>query len=73
LEISKTDIEAKLEHTLTWERLDHAQASRIALYQSGSIEDSAATLADTKSWMIANLRQFKMVFGPRIVELMKQI
>ena len=69
LESLKSEFESELGTSLTWERLDEAKASRIALYRAGSIEVDDAKLAETKSWMTTHLLKFKQVFGPRLAEL----
>ena len=46
-------IEEAFGEELTWERLDHARASRIALYLANrSSDDPEDVLADTANWMV---------------------
>lgn len=40
----KEEIELAFGQPLTWERLDHRRASRVGIYRTGSIEDSAEEL-----------------------------
>jgi hypothetical protein len=39
-------------HGVSWERLDHRRASRVAIYHEGSIEDSEALLEALQSWAV---------------------
>ncbi|MBI3662288.1 MAG: DUF4268 domain-containing protein [Acidobacteria bacterium] len=61
-------LEARLGGSLEWERLDDKIASRIAVYRSGSIDESSQ-LAEIRSWAIARLLQFKNSIGPRLAIL----
>jgi len=56
---------------LTWERLDHRRASRIASYRKGSI-DEPETWGEIKAWAVDRLLKLKMVFGPRISDLARE-
>lgn len=58
------EIEAKIGSALEWERLDDRQASRIAVYRDGSIDDDEQTLTEIKAWAITQLLKFKEAFGP---------
>ena len=69
LEAHRTVIEAELQETLEWERLDDRRASRIAMYIGGSINDFEEMLSETRIWMVDRLLKFKEVFGPRLEEL----
>ncbi len=71
LKESSVSLETELGETLVWERLDNRQASRIAVYRDGSIDDDEDTLAEISKWMIDKLLKFKDVFGPRLSELVK--
>jgi hypothetical protein len=71
LKSSMTEIESELGYPLDWERMDQAKVSRITLYREGSIEDDDAKLAEIRSWMIEHLLNFKMMFGPRLADLVK--
>lgn len=72
LEKVKDILEPKLPEPLTWERLDDRNASRIAIYRPGSIQDAQETLDEIKEWSIEHLLRFKEVFGPKLDELTKQ-
>jgi hypothetical protein len=63
------EIEKEMGESLTWERLEHRQGSRIALYRAGSIQDDEASRDEIKAWAIDRLLKFRKVFGPRIVNL----
>ena len=59
---SKEQIEASIGNELTWERLDHRRACRIALYRDGDIDVDSETLANIRQWTIENLLKFRAVF-----------
>jgi len=59
-------IESEIGSSMEWERLDEKQASRIAIYRNGSIEDDAQTLENIRSWAIEQLLKFKKIFPPRL-------
>ena len=61
----KEKIETEFGQELEWERLDNKRACRIAVYRSGSIEDSSEELQKIKEWGIRNLLIMKDVFGKR--------
>jgi hypothetical protein len=63
LYLEREAIEAEIGAHLEWERLDDRRASRVALYRSGSIEDSSEELQEIREWGIQNLLLFKRVFG----------
>ena len=65
----KEAIEAELGETLDWQRLDHRQASRIAIDRAGSVDDDKEALETIGSWMSEKLLNFKSVFGPHLNEL----
>ncbi|MDA1347974.1 MAG: DUF4268 domain-containing protein [Chloroflexi bacterium] len=57
--------------SLTWEPLPERNASRIALYRPGSIDDDEEALDGLRNWATEYLLKFKEVFGPRLSELVK--
>jgi hypothetical protein len=61
----KESIETELGQTVEWERLDNKRACRIAIYRSGSIEDSSEELQKIKEWGIQTLLDLKKVFGKK--------
>ncbi len=66
LAVSRQEIGQELGELLEWERLDNRQASRIALYRTGSIEDDEYALTEIRAWMIERLLKLKRVFLPRL-------
>jgi len=68
----KSDVEREFGAELEWERLDDRQASRIALYRNGSIDDDDKTIIEIKDWSIANVLKFKKVFGNRLKKILAQ-
>jgi hypothetical protein len=69
----KNDIESKYGLNLEWERLDSKQASRIAIYRDGSIEDSADKLNEIRYWAIEHLLKFKKEFSPHLKKVIPNI
>ena len=57
------------EFNWNWDRLDARRASRISVERQGSIHDDQKTLDEIHEWMVANLLEFKRVFGPHLAEL----
>jgi hypothetical protein len=51
---------------LTWERLNERQASRVAVYRPGTIDESESALAAARQWMIQQLLELKKLFGAAI-------
>lgn len=64
----RQEIETAYGARLEWERLDDKQASRVAVYTDGSIEDDPQRLDAVAEWMIAQLLRMRAVFGPRLAE-----
>lgn len=56
---------------LRWERMDNRDASRIAVYRPGTVDEDSETLAEIRSWAIDRLLRLKRVFGARITKAMK--
>jgi hypothetical protein len=52
--------------TLEWELLEGRRACRIAVYRSGTIEDSTRDLEQYHQWAVDCLLRLKAVFGPRL-------
>ena len=66
------NIEAMLgnvDESLEWERLDDRQASRVALYHKGSIEDSAEDLTNLRDWAVDAMIRFQKVMEKYVSEL----
>jgi CBS domain-containing protein len=64
-------IEAQLDEELSWERLDHARASRIACYHDGSIMDAAGH-EELQVWAVEALASMHRVVVPLASEALKQ-
>ena len=62
-------IESEFGVPLAWERMDDKQASRIAIYRSGSISDPTSTLEEISRWAIEHLLQFKAIIGTQVSEI----
>ena len=59
----KSQIEAAFGQPLEWERLDEREASRVAVYRAGSIEDDNKVLAEVRGWMVDMLLRCRDVLG----------
>jgi Domain of unknown function (DUF4268) len=65
LDAEREQIEHELGFSLSWERLDHAIACRIAVYR----DDSSVIESDREmllTWTIEKLLRLRAVFGPRL-------
>lgn len=58
LKAQQLAIENELGHSLGWERIPEKRASRIALYNKGSIDDNADRLKKLQDWTVHWLPQF---------------
>lgn len=66
-------IESELGLSLDWEQLENRRACRIEAKRPGrSIDDDESTLAETQTWMIDTLLNFKRVFDPLLARLTKE-
>ena len=54
---------------MSWERLDSARATRVALYTNGSIDYDEKELYNLQQWGIDNLIKFSKLFGREIINL----
>jgi hypothetical protein len=72
MEESRHELEAEVGDELEWERMDDRQASRIAAYRSGSIEDDEDSLAEIRKWAIEKLLKFREVMGPSLHRWVKE-
>ena len=64
-------IEREFGKPCQWERLDHRQGSRIAIYRQGSIESDTQSMQEIQAWTIDYLLRFKKIFGPKLPALVK--
>lgn len=62
----RAQIEQEIGRKLEWERLDDKRASRIALYESGSISATREELSRIHNWLVTTLLSLKRVLGPRL-------
>ena len=62
----KCELEAAFGESLSWERLDDKQASRVALYRTGNIEAQEQQLQQIHQWIVKSLLKFKQVFSPAV-------
>ena len=58
LKSQKPAVESSLNHELGWERLNDKRASRIALYNTGSIDDDQERLKELQDWTVEWLPKF---------------
>ena len=68
----KDQIESELRLSLDWQRLENRRACRIVATRDGSIDDDADALAETQTWMVETLLDFKRVFDPLLARLTKE-
>lgn len=62
----REDIESELGERLTWERLDHRNASRVALYHAGSVLAPAEELEALRRWALEALIRFKAALASHL-------
>ncbi len=62
----KENIEEEICSKLEWEKLEERRASRIALYERGSIEDPPERLKELQDWAVEKIGLFNQVFRERI-------
>ncbi len=67
----KDHIESEL-GPLDWQRQENQRYCRIAASRPGSIDDEEDALAETQTWMVETLLEFKRVFGPLLARLTKE-
>jgi len=68
LQLHKDAIEAELGTSLSWERLEGARASRVAIYHDGAITDTAGQLASLRSWAVDMMNRFQKVMEQYVNE-----
>ena len=73
LHAQKTEIEAAVGDTLSWERLDDRRASRIALYRNGAITDDADSLAALRMWAVDAMIRFHDALAKRVNAALKSV
>lgn len=65
----KDEIEQAIGYPLTWERLDHRQASRVSKLIPATINDDPQKLEETKVWALKTVQEFVDAFQKRIKQL----
>jgi hypothetical protein len=63
LHIDNGKIEKELGEKLSWERLDHRRASRVALYTDGFILDNPKDLENLQDWIVKMISPFYKTIG----------
>jgi len=69
----KEEIEQEIGFELSWEKLENAKASRVALNTIGSIEAGENELAELQKWGIEKMIKFHRVFNKHIREINEQL
>ena len=68
------NIEEAFGESFAWERLDHARASRIALYLHGrTISDNEGTLSETADWMVRTVVRLSQTVVPIVKTVAKKV
>ena len=62
----ESEINARFDEPLYWDRRDDIGASRIYIKRDGTIESNESDLAAFRAWHVENLLKFKEVFTPEI-------
>lgn len=71
LYLRRDKIETSLEESLTWERMDKRNTSRIALYRTGAITDTEQELKELQDWAVAAMLKFHKVMEKSVSEVLK--
>ena len=69
--LHKDAIEAELGTPLSWERLEGARASRVAIYHDGTITDTIEELANLRLWAINMMNRFQKVMEEYVNEAIR--
>ncbi len=67
----KEHVENSLGASLSWERIDHARASRIAQYHASFITDSEKELANLRTWAVDAMIKFHTVMEEQVAFVLK--
>ena len=62
-------IEREIGEPLSWQRLDSARASRIAVHHAGQVTDTGQQRAEHLEWCATMVNQFRLAFSDRIKRL----
>lgn len=71
LHARKVELEREFGEPLSWQRLDEKKACRIAVYRTGSINDSDSALVEMRDWLVDHLLRLKKIFGPLLADAIK--
>ena len=66
-------IEVEFGSPLSWERLDHRVASRIACCRTGSLDATEEDLVEYQTWFVNSLLKLKAIFDRRLPLAISQI
>lgn len=73
LQNQKLSLENAIGEELSWERLDHRNASRVALYHPGSITDTEESLTSLQVWAVDAAIRLESVLGKQFDTVMKEL
>ncbi|AFW97173.1 CBS domain-containing protein (plasmid) [Anabaena sp. 90] len=73
LYLRKDEIEKSLEESLTWERMNTRNTSRIALYRNGAITDTKQELQELQDWAITIMLKFQKVMEQNVSEIVLKL
>jgi len=57
---------------LSWERIDHKRASRIAIYHNGQITDNPKELHALKDWAVETMIKFYKALAPEVDKILHE-
>jgi hypothetical protein len=69
LQSQQDAIEAEIGEDLSWERLDNARASRIAIYRPGRVTDPEPLRTEHLQWCVLMVYKFRQSLTPRLQQL----
>ena len=69
----ESEINARFDVPLHWERRDAFRTSRIYIAREGTIESNASELEAFRAWHVENLLKFKEVFTPEIQRALEKL
>ena len=73
LKVRKEIIETELGVPVSWELLEGARASRIAIYRSGVITDGADKLAELRDWAVDTILRFQPIMEKHVSEVIHDL
>jgi len=69
LQSHEPSFETSFPEDVSWELLESKRACRVAVYRTGAIDDSEATLAELRGWFVERLLKMKSIFGAELRSL----